>query len=240
MKKELTIVILSYNDRESIIRSLESLQGVNARIIVVDNASTDGTRHAILEQFPGVRIIKHSKNIGVSRARNAGVRAVRTPYVLLLDSDTIITPEAVGQLLEHMHAHRGAGIAAPALVDEDGRISASHLPYPGLFYELTRWLRSSERINFSKRSCWVLGAAMIMSRRTYARVGPFDEKIFYGPDDADYCLRVRKTGKRIDYLPGVTAIHLGGWKRRSLFSRLGRKHFSAMRHFWLKHRRWLF
>lgn len=81
---------------------------------------------------------------------------------------------------------------------------------------------------------------MIMSRRTYARVGPFDEKIFYGPDDTDYCLRVGKLGKRIDYLPGVTAIHSGGWKRRSLFSRLGRQHFKAIRYFWRKNFRWMF
>lgn len=142
MRKELTIVILSYNQRQSLMRCLESLRDVDARKIVVDNASTDGSRHAVLEAFQGVRIIKHNKNIGVARARNAGIRAVRTPYFLLLDSDTVITREAVEQLLEHIKVHRGAGIAAPALVDDDGCLQASHLPYPGIFYQLTHHLRN--------------------------------------------------------------------------------------------------
>lgn len=238
MRKDLTIVILSYNQREDILRCLDSLRGIDARIIVVDNNSTDGTRHVVLEGYPGVRVIKHNKNIGITRARNAGVRAVRTPYVLVLDADTEISPDTVAQLLEHLKIHRGAGVVAPALVDGDGRPLSTHLPYPGLWYLLRRLLGYRFR-NDSRRAKWVSGAVMMFSRRTYSRVGPFDEKIFYGPDDADFCLRVLKTGKRIDYLPGLTAMHRQGHRHSGLFSRLGRKNIAATRYFWRKHGRWI-
>ncbi len=251
----LSIVILTCNQRVHTMRVLESLNPYleerrDTEVIIVDNGSTDDTQAEIsawLKLHNGIssqiKVITLKENLGVAGGRNVGLKAAEGDLLLILDNDTIVNSEALDGMRKYIAANPDCGICAPALRSPDGELQSSAKPYPGLRIKLAHVLRpghelSSEREEMKKTHPWyVIGACQMMRRSTYKAVGPLDDKIFYGPEDADYCARVREAGLTIDYLPQFTIIH--DWRRatrRSPFSRLGRLHARSLIHFWLRHK----
>lgn len=250
----LSIVILTCNQCAHTMRVLESLRPYlmvrpDTDVIVVDNGSSDDTQaemadwlKAHSEISPQVRIITLSENRGVAGGRNVGLKTAEGELLLILDNDTIVNSEAIDGLRQYLESNPNCGICAPALRSPDGELQSSAKPYPGLSIKIAHVLRSgrelpSEKEEMQKTHPWyVIGACQMMRRSTFESVGPLDEKIFYGPEDADYCARVRDMGLSIDYLPQFTIIH--DWRRatrRSPLSRLGRLHAKALMRFWLRY-----
>ena len=251
----LTIVILTCNQREHTLRLLESLlpymearTGTDA--VIVDNGSDDGTAKAIrtrLKSAPEdvsrrVKIIEIPENVGVAAGRNIGASGSRADFLMFLDNDTIINPEAIDGLIARFDENPRCGICAPALRSPEGEVQLSAKPFPSFSIKVAHVLHPGrelqcERDEMLKPHPWyVIGACQMMRRSTYTGVGPLDERIFYGPEDADYCARVRKVGLTIDYLPHLTIIH--DWRRatrRSPLSRLGLLHARSLLYFWFKH-----
>ena len=123
---KLSIIIVSFNTRRLTLNCLVSIKKTtnfqDVEVIVVDNASTDGSPQAIKDQFPQVKLIANTNNTGFAKANNQGIKASRGEYVMLLNSDTLVKPEALIQLVEFMDTHPKVGIIAPQLLNPDGTI----------------------------------------------------------------------------------------------------------------------
>lgn len=248
MMTRLSVVILTFNQAEATLRCLASLaESINAssdEIIVVDNGSVDATASLVEAAFPHVDYIRLPHNIGVAAGRNRGIAEARGEYILILDNDTIANPEAIEGLMAHLRDNPQCGIAAPRLIYPDGSCQESFKDYPGLMVKLRNVLG---RRPFSPavpdsiiHPCYVMGACQMMRSALARQIGPLDENIFYGPEDADFCLRAAAAGFTIDYLPYMTIIHDHRHvTRRRILSPIGRRHIRGLLYFWHKHRRFL-
>lgn len=246
---EISLIILTYNQRDLTLRCLESLGNLHVdsryEIILVDNGSTDGTRSEVISRFPGIRYLYQEKNLGVAAGRNAGLRIARGRKLMLLDNDTIVPSGAIEALSEYLDRNPDTGLVAPGLESPEGRIQKSWKDFPGIISKLRNVLTRGRSSHYCERipdreiePFYVIGAAQMFPREVWQKCGELDEKIFYGPEDADFCIRVRKAGRKVVYNPAVRIVH--DWQRattRKLFSPMARKHIRGLLHFYLKHKR---
>jgi hypothetical protein amacA2_05673 len=249
---KLSVVVICWNSLENLRQLLESipgaLAGIDYEVILTDNGSTDGTAAFVAEKFPDVKYQRLDRNYGVAYARNRGIERTCGEYVWLLDDDTIINCEAAQTLIGYMESHPRCGVCACALRDVDGNLQLSYKPFPGLRLK-ARNLFGLETDDPYKAAVdagrpfepvYVIGACQLIRRGALRDAGLLDEKIFYGPEDADFCLRVREAAWSVAYLPQVSIIHK--WKRitsRRPFSKIGREHIRALVYFYFKHRRFV-
>ena len=233
-------VIVSYNGREFLRRCLNSLyehtRDVEFEVVVVDNASVDGTPEMVVAEFPQVTLVRRPDNAGFAQGVNEGLELARGDAFLILNPDTQFTNNVLPAMLAYQRAHPDIGILAPKLLDADGTLQLSCRAFPGFNtaffnrYSLLTRLFGSNR--FSKRYLmtdfdhteiadvdWASAACWLLSRRAYERVGPLDEAYFWSIEDVDYCQRVHRTGLRIVYFPEVSLIHDIGRSSDTLRSR---------------------
>ncbi len=247
--KTLSIIILTCNQQSVLRRCLDSLlpsvHNINSEIIIVDNGSTDGTTEMLSAFFPTIKVIVNPENLGVAMARNQGIKASTGKYILILDNDTIVNHEAIAGMLDYIQSHPEAGVVACRLLNSDKTVQQSLKPYPGLMIKLHNVLGIKGRETIFPTSpdgtihpTYVIGACQMFRRQIIENIGMLDSRIFYGPEDADFCIRATKAGYKICYLPNFSIEHL---HRRAtthkLLSPLARKHFVALIYFYLKHRR---
>lgn len=249
MVTRLSIVILTCNQRALLADCLQSLGALHSddsvEIIVVDNGSTDGTRDYLADAYPRVMLISNAENRGVAAARNQGLTAACGKVLMLLDNDTIASPEAIQALYDYAVSHPEVGVCGCRLVAPDGTVQQSFKSYPGLWVKVRNVLgmRRDEKPlptndDGTTSPVYVIGACQAFRREVWEKVGPLDEHIFYGPEDADFCIRVAKAGWQVRYLPQVTITHLfqRATTKRAL-SPLGRKHIKSLLYFYWKHKR---
>lgn len=249
----LSIIVLTCNQKDYTLRMLDSLspwmiQNPDAELIIVDNASQDNTREEVYRRlkFPTERLryLFQSVNLGVAGGRNVALREASGDKILILDNDTEVNSEAIDAMIKYLDQNPGCGLCAPALKDPSGKIQDSAKPFPGLHIKASHLLRlnsgkKAERLAMeSSHPFYVIGACQMFRRNLIDQIGLLDDNIFYGPEDADWCMRIAATGKSIDYLPEISIIH--HWQRatrRSPFSRLSLLHLKALLYFYHKHRR---
>lgn len=248
--KVLSIVIISWNSLPMLKECLASLGGVlesdGIELVWVDNGSTDGAAEWISCNFPGAVTEILPENRGVAYARNRGVEKSSGKYILFLDDDTIVGSEAIGAMIRYMDSHPHVGICGVSLVNTGGQLQDSFKEYPGLgvkirnvFNSLLKRRKDVKRPVAAIEVEYLIGACQMIRREVFAAVGLLDENIFYGPEDADFCIRAHRAGYGVVYLPVVSIIH--HWRRVTsvnLFSPLARKHFKALIYFYRKHNRW--
>lgn len=245
---KLSIIIITHNQEAMTLRCLDSLKGIMERgdteVILVDNGSTDGTCRVVGAKFPCVMIIRNGENRGVAYARNRGLERSCGDYVLILDNDTVANAEAIDGMIGYMEATPGVGICGCRLVGDGGEVQQSYKAFPGLVKKIRNALsrnKSGNAVDPPGEVCfpeYVIGACQLIRRKVAEQVGLLDEAIFYGPEDADYCIRARSKGWETAYLPQFTIVH--SWRRassRNLFSRLSWLHVCGLLHFYVKHRR---
>jgi len=227
-----SVIVVNHNTRDLLrdcLRSvLENAAGLEVRVVVVDNASSDGSPAMVRQEFPEVLLIESASNLGFSKANNAGLRALSAPYALLLNSDARLFPGALRAMVAFMEARPDAGIVGPRLLHEDGSLQLScgipptpwtevcnklllHIPFP--FFKMGDW--SHDRV---REVGWVTGACLLARRAALDRIGPLDEGMFMYYEDLDLCLRARQAGWKVCYLPDAQAVHLGGATSRGAFS----------------------
>jgi GT2 family glycosyltransferase len=223
----LAIVIVSYNARTDLERCLASLHhappSTTFAIVVVDNASTDGSA-AAARAWPDVRVIESPRNIGFSAANNLGIRATTSRFVLLLNSDTIVGAGAIDGLVSALDRHADVAAVGPRLVDANGR---AELSFGDMLTPFTEWRRqrlmralaahepkatsvveSLTRVEHFPD--WVSGACLLVRRPLAEQVGLLDERYFMYTEDADFCAALRARGYRILFTPAVQITHLRG------------------------------
>ena len=250
MKPTLSIIILTWNQKDVLakcINSLEAtLQAMPCEVIIIDNGSTDGTAEWLKAQYPEFTLIKNTQNRGVAAARNQGIIASNGEYILILDNDTVANHKAISAMLSHLQSHADTGIVACRLLNEDGSIQDSCKEYPGLILKIKNVLNIKNTATFTTDSegvihpTYVIGACQMFSRSLYNTIGLIDENIFYGPEDADFCIRAAKAGFHTSCITSQSIFHI---HRRAtthaIFSPLGIKHIKALLYFYTKHKRWL-
>jgi N-acetylglucosaminyl-diphospho-decaprenol L-rhamnosyltransferase len=195
-------------------------------VIVVDNASTDGSVDMLRREFPWVETIASEENLGFIRGSNQGIRASRGRYVLLLNPDTEVVGEALYLMVDHMEEHPRVGALGPQLRYPDGSIQSSRRRFPTLataFLESTvlqQWFphnRVLDRYYVNDRSeddmqavDWVVGACILLRRKAFEQVGLLDENAFMYSDELDWCRRAKSLGWSVVYLPAAHVIHHEG------------------------------
>lgn len=215
----ISIIVVTYNTCEITLECLRvakaALQGLTFEIIVVDNASNDGSVEAIRTSHPEVRIISNQKNFGFGSANNQGMRIATGDLFLLLNSDAFPRPDAVTALCDFLAKNPKAGVVGPRLLNSDGTLQVSCYPFPSPSYA---WM---ENLGLSKGySCWphntlrrvdfVSGACMLVRRRIFEQIGGFDESFFMYAEEADWQRRICNANWEIFFLPDACVTHLGG------------------------------
>jgi len=252
----LSIILVNFNDALHLPECLSSIEtnagGIDREVMVVDNASTDGSAALVAERFPRVRLIRNEKNEGFGRANNRAVRDSRGEFLLFLNTDVVLHVGALGLLMEEMRAHPETGAVGPALLTPSGRFQASFGGRTGFFSELAKksflnglrtWSLWKEKDAFKVR--WVSGAFLLTRRQVFLEAGGFDEGYFLYFEDIDLCERVLEKGWKVILLPEAVSLHNGGasTSARPLRSRVEyrksqirfyRKHGSAASLFLLK------
>jgi hypothetical protein len=220
-----SVVIPTRNTRELTCRCLASLGRVaDLQVIVVDDASDDGTRGEIECRFPGVEVIRFEQNVGFTAAANAGISRTSRPYILLLNSDTEVPVESWSPLCHAFGTRPALGVAGAQLIFPNGDLQwsggsepsgpwlfalASGLPrllalLPG--YRAVRPVQKRKGWEVE----WVSGAAMAFRRGAWERVGPFDEDFRLYCQDLDFCLRTRQAGWEVAILREFRVVHHHG------------------------------
>ena len=248
---KLSIIIPAWNAKaflKDCVESLERSEINDKEIIIIDNGSTDESIEEIEENYPNVKFIRNKTNLGVSPAWNQGIRIASGEYILLLDADTVILQKALEELADYMDRHPEVGLSGAMLRYPNGDLQYSALRFPTLKQKMARlfpdygWskkiLDEGEYRNWTydqyKEVDYLLGACHFVRRKALDQVGLLDERIYYGPHDCDYCLRMYQAGWKVVYNPKAIIIHR--------HNRLGRKkikmflwHFKCLAIYFLKH-----
>lgn len=223
---DISIIIVNWNTRDCLLDCLRSIYSngthYTQEIILVDNASCDGSTDAVEREFPGVRLIKNSVNFGFARANNQGIGASKGRYIALINSDVLLLPVCLDRLVSFMDKHPGVGIVGPRVLNPDGSLQPSCKRLPTLRLDLaqaiglhlisSRFSSDYERAyHESMRYVEALtGCFLIVRRAATDRVGGFDEKFFMYNEEVDWCRRFSLAGWKLVYYPCAEAIHLGG------------------------------
>lgn len=224
--KTASVVIVTYNSAAFIGPCLESLQAFEpwVTVVVVDNASSDGTVELVRSHFPSVSIVSQDSNRGFSGGVNAGVAATDSDYVFLLNPDTYLAQQVLEELTSFMEGDLTSGATGPKILNDDGALQASCRRYPtmwsSIFNRTSLLTRLSPRnrmsgdylmTDFDHASIrdvdWLSGAALMLRRSAFEKVGGMDEGYFLYFEDVDLCHRLHEAGYRVVYNPKVSVVH---------------------------------
>lgn len=250
--KRLSIVIVNWNARDLLGGCLESLARDHvtqfAEVIVVDSASTDGSAEIVAKEFPWVRLMPFSENLGFSRGNNIAIRQAKGEFILLLNPDTSVDPGTIGAMVDFGEKHPEVGIIGPAQRGGDGLPqyeAAVNCPTVwNVFCDLallSKFFPKSRLFASRKMGYWdhkddravpaVQGSAFLVRRSVLQKIGLLDESLFCC-EDIDLCLRTRKAGWKVFYLGTQSLVHYGGGSiKRSPNQGLQRQ--IAFQSFWL-------
>lgn len=252
---DVSFIIVSWNAKGYLLKCLDSLKrtekGYISEIIVVDNASSDGSAQAVRERFSNVVVLENARNLGFARANNAGIRKARGRYLCLVNSDVEVLEDCVGALLRQMEAEPRLGMIGPLLLEADRRIQVSCWGFPGLWnmfccalaldrmFAGCRFFNGYQMRHFQKdeaRDVDILGGAFWLTRREAVReVGPLDEGFFMYGEDMDWCKRFWQKGWPIRFDPKGRAIHYGGASSANAPIRFYVEMQRANLQYWKKH-----
>ena len=252
---KLSVVIITWNQCQKLERCLNSIlkdtTSNNKRdyeLIIVDNASSDGTL-LMLDRFSSdTKLIKNHKNRGVAPARNQGIGAANGEYIMMLDDDAEIKRGCFKNIIKFMDSHEDCWCAGTKQLKPDGKLEYNARTFYDLKIILARrimfgrfmkktirghlmmdWDHNSDRV-----VDWVAGASFIMKREAIKKIGVLDEKYFFGFEDVDWCYRVRLAGKKVFYIHNAVVIHHIQGSSRKLASRKALNHLLSAIRFYLK------
>lgn len=244
----ISVAIVSYNSRELLRDCLASIESERwKQVIVIDNASTDGSYEMVRQDFPWVKLISSGKNDGYGAAANRAITSCSSEYVLLLNCDTLVQPGSVQALSSYLDQHPQVAIAGPHLVNPDGtsQISCFRFPTPlqilmrdtSLSPFIRRFYNSflDESHHDDRNVPWVLGAALAIRRLAFDAVGGFDESFFMYFEEVDLCYRLYEAGWEVHFARAARVTHLGGGSTKQHHAVMEVQLYKSLWHFYLRH-----
>lgn len=238
---ELSVSIVNTNSRELLLACLESLAGTGAEIVVLDNASEDGSVNAVRERFPGMRVIAQSHRAGFGANHNAVIRSTTGRYVYVLNEDTTADDWGFSALTAYLDAHPRVAALGPRLVYPDGRLQASAWRFPTPLVSalslatLGRLGVTQSRGDAPRPVDWVMGAALVLRREALDEVGLFDEDFFLYSEEVDLQARLRRAGWDVHYYPGVSVVHHESQFSAGIPERRINEMWRSRHRYWRKH-----
>lgn len=224
-----SIIIVSWNVRDLLAACLRTIQAnagtLDLEIIVVDSASTDSTPAMIREQFPTVRLLAQTENVGFTRGNNIGLKAATGRTMLLLNPDTEIVADALPVMVAYLDVHPEISVVGPHTLNSDGTTQSSKRRFPTLLtgiFESTHLQKLAPRGLLDRfytndipdtaiaQVDWVQGSAILFRREVYDKIGGLDESYVMYSEEVDWCKRAHNAGFQLVYLGSASIIHHGG------------------------------
>jgi GT2 family glycosyltransferase len=232
------MVIVSYNTcdvlRECLLSVNRETHSLRVQVIVVDNASTDGSPLMVEQEFPNVVLIRSQVNLGFGGANNLGLQSARGRYIVLLNSDAFLTEKSLERSVAHMDANPRAGLGGGKLTGRDGSWQPSGRMFPTILSDLivlsgfaarfprSRFFGRTDRTWANQMEAaevdWVPGAYSIIRAEALEDVGAFDPRFFLYYEEVDLCKRIKQKGYSIWYWPDIAIVHIGGESSRQVRS----------------------
>jgi len=245
----ISIVIPNWNGMRCLPQCLQSITenpaSYSTEIIVVDNASTDGSLEWLESFSPRVRIIRNLRNLGFACAANQGIEASRGNLIYLLNSDVYQTPGCLDALARFMDCHPQAALCAPAILGMDGHPQTSCRKFPRLSFMISQILGIHRLVPYLNPDLptpaeplevdWLCGCYWVMRRSALDVIGPLDESFFFYGEDIDWCHRCHDHHFPVYIEPGAVAIHQGGASSQGMPPAYELKMMRARRHYFHKH-----
>jgi hypothetical protein len=220
-------VVVNWNTRNLLKDCIDSILttagSLNPEIIIVDNASTDGSQDFIRASYPNISLLENQENVGFARGNNQGVNASHGRFILLLNSDAFLLPGALQKALEQVQTNPKVGIVGAQLLNPDGSFQASHTRFPTNWQEflilsgLGRMLCRKSYPSYGPEESkgpqivdYVEGAFLLVRRDAYTQIGGLDESYFMYSEEVDLCYRMKNAGWEVWYHPEVEVVHIGG------------------------------
>ena len=238
---DLSVSIVNTNSRELLLACLESLAPVEAEIVVLDNASEDGSAAAVRERFPHVRVIEQEHRAGFGSNHNTVIRATTGRYVYVLNEDTTANDWSFERITEYLDAHPQVAALGPRLVYPDGRLQDSAWRFPTPLVS-TMGLATLGQLGVKQSKGasvrpvdWVMGAALVLRREALDQVGLFDEDFFLYSEEVDLQTRLRQAGWETHYFPELTVVHHESQFSSGIPERRINEMWRSRHRYWRKH-----
>lgn len=222
----LSIIVVSWNTRDLLIQCLSSIFTYpptdSFDVWVVDNASEDGSNEAVIRHFPQTNLIENDSNVGFATANNQVIHNSKGEYLLLLNPDTEVKPGALETLIQFMDQHKEVGAVGPRLQNSDGSIQVSCYLAPTLMREFWRLFHLDVFWDYSSYPMFewdlatarevevIQGACLLLRRIALDQVGLLDEDYFIYSEEVDLCVRLRRAGFHLFWIPQAEVVHYGG------------------------------
>lgn len=216
---DVSVIIVSYNTKDYTLSCVDSVLNSKTKkrieVIVVDNASSDGTINSLFKLGKKIKLIKNKENLGFAKANNQGIKIAKGKYLFLLNSDAEVSDYAIDRLVDFAECHRGTGVVVPRLLNSDGSPQKSVFKLPtlkGAIFEY--WLNLKG--NYGQyvpsgtkpvRIEAAVMAAFLITPAAREKLPFLDERYFMYFEDLDYCRKVKSLGLSIYYLPNVSVVH---------------------------------
>jgi GT2 family glycosyltransferase len=256
--EKISFIILTHNSNEYIKRCLESIENIKSfeiEIIIADNGSTDNTIK-IIENFKkdNIKIIKLKKNYGTTISRNKCLHLIKnTDFICILDSDTIINTDAIEKMIEYLKMNSNVGIVGPGMKGLNNKKQLPYRKFPTWKIKLLKTIPikklNSKGIELESYKIkddipfecdYLISACWMMQYDTYKKVGDLDEKIFYAPEDVEYCIRVKENNLKVVHLPYAQIIHVyQRISKKKLISKANITHIIGINYTLKKHKKFL-
>lgn len=244
----ISVIIVNHDGEDHLGRCLESLEGSGAEVLMVDNASRDGSLALVRERFPEVKVLPREQNLGFAAANNLGAAKASGETLLLLNADAWLEAGALDLLAAKLGRNPDVGLVAPRLRYPDGRRQFSWSPSRGFIgevlqkarnpFETQAWVHGSlaRWVTRLVGPTWYTAACVLVRAEAFRAVGGFDEIFFMYFEDVDLCIRLEAAGWRLDQEPRALVYHAGGFASRNEVDDLYRP--SQLRFYRLHRPRW--
>lgn len=252
---DLSITICSWNtvsDLEKCLASLESVQNeANFEVIVVENNSEDDSEEMVRTKFGWVKLLPQSVNLGFTKGHNLALGHAMGEILALLNSDTIVHPGAIAEIVKFIRSTPDAGVVGPKLLNTDGSLQMSCRRFPkpmaaafrntllGRLFPNNKFTADYLMADSDHESVrtvdWVSGAALFISKRLYDEIGGLDEEFFMFSEDVDYCRRCWNAGFKVYYLPSAVITHAIGRSTDKAPNRMIAQFHRSMYRYYVKH-----
>ena len=231
---DVSVIVVSYNTRDLLRDCLSSIyaktEGVEFEVFVVDNRSEDGSADMVEAEYPMVRIIRNEENVGFARGNNLAIRSGSGRHFLLLNPDTQLVNNAVGELVAYMDRHPEAGAAGSMLLNDEREVLKVCRKFSRIIHEIGELAPVINRFTLEPLSRnylpggfdygsvgetdYVQGACLIVRREVVDAVGLLDERFFMYSEEEDWCYRIKRGGWKVMYVPSAVIIHYHGMSTR--------------------------